>query len=205
MSISSRRIAELVRLGEAGDPLGINLVPCPDIGQIDTSGEASITLRLGRWFLSMKQTNQTHLDVVAAEDAAMAEASISKKHFVPFGESFVIHPGRFVLASTLEWITLPSNLAAYVTGKSTWGRRGIVIETAAGVHPSFSGCLTLEIANLGEVPVSLRPGMAICQVFLHEVHGPSVSSRTALSGRRRPVLGRAKADSILTALSAKKR
>jgi dCTP deaminase len=44
---------------------------------------------------------------------------------------------------TLEWIRLPKNLAAYVTGKSSWGRRGLIPATATGVHPGFKGCLTL--------------------------------------------------------------
>lgn len=203
MSLSSKRIAELISAGESGDLLGINVVPCPSIPEIASSGESSLTLRLGRWFLSMKQNNQTHIDVIPGESSIRAETSIAKRHFVPFGETFVIHPGRFVLASTLEWLTLPVNISAYVTGKSTWGRRGIVIETAAGVHPSFTGCLTLEIANVGEVPVSLRPGMAICQIFFHEVKGETVAARTGLSGRRRPVLGTVKPDKVLNALSGR--
>jgi dCTP deaminase len=204
MSLSSKLIAELVSKGEAGEPLGINIVPSPNVDEISKSGESSISLRLGRWFLSMKQNNQTHLDVLPSQENIKSETAIVKKHFVPFGDHFIVHPGRFVLASTLEWVTLPINLAGYVTGKSTLGRRGIVIETAAGVHPSFSGCLTLEIANVGEVPVSLRPGMVICQLFLHEVSGETVSSRTSLSGRRRPVLGTIKPDRVLSSLSRKK-
>lgn len=150
--------------------------------------------------LSFKQTSETHLEAMQSERARRAEARIVKSHFSPFGSTFVLHPGRFVLASTLEWIRLPINLSGYVAGKSTWGRRGIVIETAAGVHPGFSGCLTLEVANLGEVPVHLTPGMQICQLFVHEVVGEAGESRTSLAGRRRPALGSVKSDPVLNRL-----
>lgn len=193
----------MVRAGNSGDRQGISVIPSPDVDELDQSGEAAISLRLGRWFLSMKQTSEPFLDVITDVDRDSPESRISKRHFVPFGEHFVIHPGRFVLGSTLEWIRLPSNLSGYVAGKSGWGRRGIVIETAAGVHPAFSGCLTLEITNLGEIPVRLRPGMQICQLFVHAVTGEVVNSRTPLAGRRRPVLGRVKADKVFDRLRLK--
>jgi deoxycytidine triphosphate deaminase len=77
-----------------------------------------------------------------------------------------LHPGQFVLGETLEWIRLPKNLVAFVIGKSTWGRDGLIIATAIGVHPNFSGILTLEISNVGEIPIYLYPGLAIAQLFL---------------------------------------
>ena len=58
---------------------------------------------------------------------------------------------------------------AYVIGKSTWGRDGLIIATAIGVHPNFSGILTLEISNVGEIPIYLYPGLAIAQLFLASV------------------------------------
>jgi len=203
VTISSKRIADLIRQGSENDRNGISITPEPDVPKIRTSGESSVSLRLGRWFLSMKQTRQTQLDTLQNAEDGGVESTISKRHFVPFGEPFAIHPNRFVLATTLEWIKLPLNVSGYVVGKSTWGRRGIVIETAAGVHPGFSGCLTLEIANLGEVPVRLRPGMEICQLFLHDVVGDVEQSRTSLAGRRKPILGKIKADRIFNQLSAK--
>jgi dCTP deaminase len=88
---------------------------------------------------------------------------------VPIGDFFVLHPGQFVLGETLEWIHLPKNLVAFVIGKSTWGRDGLIIATAIGVHPNFSGILTLEISNVGEIPIYLYPGLAIAQLFLAAV------------------------------------
>lgn len=54
-------------------------------------------------------------------------------------------------------------------GRSSWGREGLVIATATGVHPGYSGILTLELTNLGEIPLRLYPGIAIAQLFVHTV------------------------------------
>ncbi|MDR6306304.1 deoxycytidine triphosphate deaminase [Nitrobacter vulgaris] len=122
---------------------------------------------------------------------------------MPFGKEFVLHPGRFVLSSTLEWMKFPASLGGYVGGKSTWARRGLIIETAAGIHPGFNGCLTLELTNFGEVPIKIRPGMNICQIFLHAIPDGKVTSGGLLSGRRRPYLGKIKSDPILKDLMDK--
>jgi dCTP deaminase len=100
----------------------------------------------------------------------------------------------------LEWLRLPIDLAAYVTGKSSWGRRGLIIETAAGIHPGFTGCLTLELANVGSAPILLEPGMEICQVFFHEVKPAEGGTVTQFVGYRKPALGAVKKDKIHQAL-----
>ena len=65
------------------------------------------------------------------------------------------------------------------------------IATAVGVHSGFSGCLTLEITNLGEVPIAIYPGMTICQLFLHKVQtSEQTSDSTTFFGKSKPVLGR---------------
>ena len=81
----------------------------------------------------------------------------------------MLHPGQFVLGETLEWVHLPKDLVAFVIGKSTWGRDGLIIATAIGVHPYWSGILTLEISNVGEIPIYLYPGLAIAQLFIASV------------------------------------
>lgn len=122
---------------------------------------------------------------------------------MPFGESYFLHPRAFVLATTLEWIRLPSDIAAYVIGRSSWGRRGLIIATATGVHPGFKGCLTLEITNVGEIPIAIKPGMAICQLFFHEVRGPLTKSidRSQFAGSRKPAIGRIKPDAFFRKLT----
>lgn len=149
-----------VHQGNSGQNSFLSILPPPQAIR-----GASIDLHLGRWFSQPHQSRSTFFDF--GEDATNPSAFTAKEYFSPFGGEFVLHPGRFVLATTLEWIRLPANRAAYVTGKSNLGRRGLVIETAPGVHPHFSGCLTLEMTNLGEIPLKIRPGMKICQLFVH--------------------------------------
>lgn len=91
---------------------------------------------------------------------------------------------------------MPRSLCGYVTGKSSWGRRGLVIETAPGVHPGFTGCLTLELANVGEIPIAIRPGTHICQLFIHKVTDSSLSSQSSFNGNRHPVLGNIRLDTF---------
>lgn len=198
MILTAKKLSDEIRKGNNGDQTGIAVVPMPELTQLEQSGEAAVNIRLGRWFLTMRQSSETHIEPTAA--GSTAENKFSKKYFVPFGDAFVLHPGRFALASTLEWIKLPSSYAAFVVGKSTLGRRGIIIETAAGVHPGFSGCLTLEIANVGEVPVKLISGMLICQLFFHVLEGELSASKTTLAGQRKPRLGQIREDPILDRL-----
>lgn len=122
---------------------------------------------------------------------------------MPFGESFVLHPRAFVLGVTLEWIRLPRNRAAYVIGRSSWGRYGLVIATATGVHPGFTGCLTLELTNVGEIAITVKPGTTVCQLCVNSVQGdsPDVDKSTFL-GRRRPTLGTITLDEIASGLAA---
>jgi dCTP deaminase len=203
MLLSAKRLAEEIRRGNESDPNGIAIVPAPDLTQLERIGEASVNLRLGRWFVTMRLSSETAVSTIYEADSNASK--LSKQYFVPFGGNFVLHPNRFVLASTLEWIRLPSTYAAFVVGKSSLGRRGIIIETAAGVHPGFSGCLTLEIANVGEIPVKLVAGMMIGQLFVQGVEGDASSTQSSLAGQRKPRLGQIREDPILKKLMTTKR
>lgn len=200
MILSGRKLSEEIAQGNAGNHLGISIVPEPSLDELKHSGEASVSLRLGRWFLSVRQSNETYIEAFSGSPDKIQR--ISKQYFIPFGGEFILHPGRFVLAATLEWLRLPTCYTAFVVGKSSLGRRGIIIETAAGVHPAFSGCLTLEIANVGELPVALAPGQTICQLFVHSMDGELGSSKTAHAGQRKPRLGQMKIDDVLEKLKA---
>jgi dCTP deaminase len=198
-------LAKFIRAGNNGDCDGLSIIPEPEIGAVETSGEASVTLRLGRWFITLRQTSHPFFDVMASGNEAHSEARSTKRWFTPFGQEFVLHPGRFVLASTLEWLSFPARLGGYVIGKSTWARRGLIVETAAGIHPGFNGCLTLELANVGEVPIKIRPGMKIAQVFVHELLAGEYLSKGQFKGRRRPYLGSIPSDLIMEKLSSAER
>jgi dCTP deaminase len=202
MILTGKKLAQEIARGNAGEHLGIAIIPEPSLDELQHSGEASVSLRLGRWLLAVRQSNETHIEAFSGKPDRVQR--ISKQYFVPFGDQYILHPGRFVLAVTLEWLRLPSCYTAFVVGKSSLGRRGIIIETAAGVHPGFSGCLTLEIANVGELPVALVPGQMICQLFFHTMDGDFGESKTAHAGQRKPRLGQMRSDPIFEKLNKTK-
>ncbi|MFB6265730.1 MAG: dCTP deaminase, partial [Candidatus Nanohaloarchaea archaeon] len=80
-------------------------------------------------------------------------------------EGVIIHPGEFILGSSLETVNVPDDLVARVEGRSSYGRLGIVVHATAGfVDPGFEGQITLEMQNLGNAPVRVYPEDRICQV-----------------------------------------
>jgi dCTP deaminase len=125
-----------------------------------------------------------------------ADLDLAQSHFVRFDDKFILHPGRFVLGATLEWVRMPSNCCGSIVGRSSLGRHGLSIETAPVVHPGFSGCLTLELSNVGEIPIALRPGMEIAQLQIAIASGTGAGSGR-FKGYRRPTLGRRDADPVL--------
>jgi len=131
-------------------------------------GSASVDLRLGTRFVASRRGDLTHIDT-KARDFEKEIANLQDSYYRNIGDSFVLHPGHFVLASTLETLCLPPNLAGSVVTRSSWGRHGLIIATAVGIHPKFVGVLTLELRNLAEIPLKLYPGRRILQVFFHEV------------------------------------
>lgn len=198
--LKADRIADLLENPNRDDPLIIT--PQPRLGDLRESGTASIDLRLGTWFLTLRQSRFPLLDVSEIHKAGRGESRMTKRHYIPFGSPFILHPRCFVPGATLEWIRFPRNIAGYVVGKSSWGRRGLVIATATGVHPGFAGCLTLEITNLGEMPIAIKPGMQICQICLHEVQTGSDSvAKSPFACNRRPTLGIVNLDAMAQKLS----
>jgi dCTP deaminase len=80
-------------------------------------------------------------------------------------QPFMLHPGEFVLGSTLERIAVPDDLVARIEGKSSLGRLGLLIHSTAGfIDAGFDGHVTLELANVASLPITLYPGMKIGQV-----------------------------------------
>jgi dCTP deaminase len=115
-------------------------------------GESSIDLRLGNEFIVYNKAHLTHCDVANFDLSKWTDCH--KRVRLRLRQKFVLHPSQFVLASTLEYVSLPNTHAGYVTGRSTWGRTGLIIETAAFIEPKFQGVITLELANSGEIPLS---------------------------------------------------
>lgn len=201
MLLKGKDLLGRMNRGVENNPRSISVTPTPnDINNLERTGEAAIDLRLGRWFRTLRQSRVTALELANPAQAAHNEAAYTKEYFVPFDRTFVLHPHKFVLGITLEWLSMPYCLAGYVTGKSSLGRRGLIIETAAGIHPGFSGCLTLELTNVGEAPLALRPGMKVCQVFFHVTSDDMEKTQSQFNGRCRPTLGALREDSIVEQL-----
>jgi dCTP deaminase len=93
---------------------------------------------------------------------------------VPAGRPFVLHPGEFALGSTQEVISLEGTVASRFEGKSSIGRLGLLTHVTAGfIDPGFSGHITLELANVGPLPLKLWPGMKIGQLCFFDLLSPS--------------------------------
>ncbi|WP_430439304.1 dCTP deaminase [Shinella sp.] len=186
--LSASRIIELLELSKTDPEKGLSCCPMPDGVLRNQVGPASLDLRLGCWFLILQQSRRSEIDL-SKKNIKPIEDTDGKYYYVPFGQKFVIHPGRFVLGATLEWLRMPANIGGYITGKSSLGRRGLIIETAAGIHPGFKGCLTLEMYNCGEVPIAITPGMRISQVFFHGIDSVNTEIESKFGGKRKPVFG----------------
>jgi dCTP deaminase len=203
--IKAEIIARQLEEPNEKDPLIIT--PQPNLNDLKKSGAASLDIRLGCWFQACRPSRIGLFDVYEKDSKAPNEAKLTKYYYVPFGEGFVLHPNSFVLGITLEWIRLPADYGAYVIGRSSWGRHGLIIATATGVHPGFTGCLTLELSNVGEIPITIKPGTAICQIFFHKVErkeGSDTVDQSHFIGRRKPTLGVIELDDIAVKLAKKK-
>ncbi|HLU96553.1 MAG TPA: dCTP deaminase [Thermobifida alba] len=129
---------------------------------------SSVDVRLDRRFRVFNHQNHTHIDPAKRQDDLTSPVT------VPDGESFVLHPGEFVLASTLEAVTLPDDLAARLEGKSSLGRLGLLTHSTAGfIDPGFSGHVTLELSNVANLPITLWPGMKIGQLCVFRLSSPA--------------------------------
>lgn len=121
---------------------------------------ASIDLRLGPEFLVFRHTAVPFIDPAAEPKEPYTEAIV-----VPADGTFVLHPGEFALGTTYERVEVPADLVARVDGRSSLGRLAVVVHSTAGfIDPGFKGKITLELSNLGRIPVALRPMMRVCQV-----------------------------------------
>jgi len=149
MLLSDGSILELVEKGE--------LIIRP----FDKSllGPSSLDLRLGNEFLVFERTRIDVIDPHKPIDKFVKIVNISDDEY------FIIHPNEFILATTLEYIKLPSYLAARIEGRSSLARLGLIIHSTGGfIDAGFEGQLTLEMSNLNNVPVKLFPRMRIAQI-----------------------------------------
>lgn len=143
-------------------------------------GAASIDLRVGNVVLMVRARGSSHVDPGAFLDTGSTHRSREvhrqqkhERYEIPFGARFLLHPGALALVPTLEWLRLPGDLLGTVTARSTWAREGLSIATATLIEPYYEGIATLELANLGQIPIALYPGLRIAQIAFAEVAGDS--------------------------------
>jgi len=155
-----------------------NLVVSPILFPKEQIGASSIDLRMGTVVLVARAGAQSHVNPSAykqnsSEPSDHAKIQLLKqKHErfdIPFEDQFLLHPGTLALVPTLEWVVLPYNLQGVVTARSSWAREGLNIATATIINPGYKGIITLELANFGEIPIMLYPGLRIAQIAFYEL------------------------------------
>jgi dCTP deaminase len=129
---------------------------------------SSIDLHLDREFRVFHNHRYPYIDP-REEQSDLTEVTV-----VDGDDPFILHPGEFVLGSTLERIGVPDDLVGRVEGKSSLGRLGLLIHSTAGfIDAGFDGHITLELANVASLPITLYPGMKIGQVSFMQMTSPA--------------------------------
>lgn len=152
------------------------IVITPILNIKDQIQPTAVDLRLGTEFGLIRSSRLECLNVLQSKEDAKLEVSqyFERIHISP-EEKFVLHPGEFALGCTLEYITLPPDIAGRLEGKSTWGRMGLQIHSTAGfVDPGFEGALTFELQNVGRVPIPLYPGMRVAQICFYQCEASAI-------------------------------
>ncbi|MYL29901.1 dCTP deaminase [Halobacillus halophilus] len=126
---------------------------------------ASIDLTLGSHFMTVDEHSTGCISV--RKKAPYRDIYIGR------GESIMIPPHSFVLATTNEWVRLPNDLTAFVEGRSSIGRMGLFVQNAGWVDPGFEGRITLELFNSNRSPIELIEGWRICQLVLAQMDRPT--------------------------------
>jgi dCTP deaminase len=140
---------------------------------------ASLEVRLGDTFRVFTEHRWGFIDPEVEQPGLTEEVRVEA------GGRFMLHPGEFVLASTVERVKVGGSISVRLEGKSSWGRLGLLVHATAGwIDPGFDGHVTLELSNVNSLPIALRPGRAIGQLCVFPLSSPA----RVLYGDR-PVLG----------------
>jgi dCTP deaminase len=156
--LSDRTIARLIREGR------IVIDPYDD-GLLQPS---SVDVRVDRFFRVFHNARYPYIDVKEPQEELTELVEIAGD------QAFILHPGEFVLGSTLERIVLPDDLVARLEGKSSLGRLGLLIHSTAGfIDPGFDGHVTLELSNVANLPITIYHGMKIGQISFVQLSEPA--------------------------------
>jgi dCTP deaminase len=120
---------------------------------------SSVDVRVDRFFRVFHNARYPYIDVREPQEDLTELVEVDDE------SPFILHPGEFVLGSTLERITLPDDLVARLDGKSSLGRLGLLIHSTAGfIDPGWDGHVTLELSNVANLPITIYYGMKIGQL-----------------------------------------
>jgi len=138
-------------------------------------GSSAVDLRMGTILMVIKARGLSHVDprdyLQTAEDSYTQACNRQKleRYDIPFKGEFLLHPGTLALVPTLEWVKLPYDLQGVVTARSSWAREGLNIATASFINPGYEGIITLELANLGQIPIALYSGLRLAQIAFYKL------------------------------------
>lgn len=130
----------------------------------DKINGATIDVRLGNSFRVFREHSTPYIDLSGPREevTAQLEKVMSEEIIIEDGEAFFLHPGELALATTLEAVTLPSNVIGWLDGRSSLARLGLMVHvTAHRIDPGWHGKIVLEFYNAGKLPLALRPNMVI--------------------------------------------
>ena len=149
MVLADRTIKRLLEKGRIGiDPYDAELLQ-----------PSSVDVRVDRYFRVFHNARYPFIDVKEPQEELTELVEIGDD------SPFILHPGEFVLGSTLERIRLPDDLVARLEGKSSLGRLGLLIHSTAGfIDPGWDGHVTLELSNVANLPITIYYGMKIGQL-----------------------------------------
>ena len=129
---------------------------------------SSVDVRVDRLFRVFRNSRYPFIDVKEEMEELTELVEVDPD------EAFILHPGEFVLGSTLERITLPDDLVARLEGKSSLGRLGLLIHSTAGfIDPGWDGHVTLELSNVANLPITIYYGMRIGQLSFVQLTEPA--------------------------------
>jgi dCTP deaminase len=133
-------------------------------------GSCSVDFKLGNEFNVFEHSRNAYIDLRENKGIEGLMQSV----MVPPGEPFILQPREFVLAITEETLELDDDVLGRLEGRSSLGRIGIIVHGTAGLFdPGWAGKATLELSNLGRMPVALYPGMRICSFTFEQLSTPS--------------------------------
>lgn len=139
-------------------------------------GTASVDLRIGNMVLMVRARGlpvvepKNYIGTKSDHAVVVGKRQKHERYELTFEQRFLLHPGTLALVPTLEWIRLPADVQGFVTARSSWAREGLSIATASFIGPLYEGIITLELANLGQVPISLYPGLRIAQIAFYKLN-----------------------------------